>query len=170
MKVTCEVSQSSSLVPILFILYINDIVNCAKLLKFISFADDTNIFFSDKNTKLIFDTLNKGLDNLTVWFKINKGCLNVKKTNYIVFGVKSTMNSEFFIDNNVIAKVHSSKYLGIIIDERLKWQEHINAVANKVSKSLGVIYNMKNALPVSILPMLHAYISVLSILQYGMGL
>ena len=45
-------------------------------------------------------------------------------------------NSELFIDNNVITKVHSSKFLGIIIDEQLKWQEHINAVANKVSKSL----------------------------------
>ena len=55
-------------------------------------------------------------------------------------------NSELFIDNNVIIKVHSSKFLGIIIDEKLKWQEHINAVANKVSKSLGVIYKMKNAL------------------------
>ena len=62
--------------------------------------------------------------------------------------------SELFIDNNVIAKVHFSTFLRIIIDEKLKWQEHINAVANKVSKSLGVIYKMENARPVSILPML----------------
>ena len=69
--------------------------------------------------------------------------------------VKNIMNnnSELFIDNNVIRKFHSSKFLGIIIDEKLKWQDHINAVANKVSKSLGVIYKMKNALSVSILPM-----------------
>ena len=64
--------------------------------------------------------------------------------------------SELFIDNNVITKVHSSKFLGIIIDEKLKWQDYINAVANKVSKSLGVIYKMKNALPVTILPMLYS--------------
>ena len=53
-------------------------------------------------------------------------------------------NSELFIDNNVITKVCSSKCLGIVIDEKLKWQKHINVVANTVSKSLGVIYKMKN--------------------------
>ena len=70
-------------------------------------------------------------------------------------------NSELFIDNNVIANIHSSKFLWIIIDEKLKWQEHINAVANKVSKSLSVIYKMKNALPVSILPMLYSTLILL---------
>ena len=42
-----------------------------------------------------------------------------------------TNNSELFLDNNVIAKVNSTTFLGIIIDVKLKWQEHINAVANK---------------------------------------
>ena len=60
-------------------------VNCSKLLQFILFADDTNIFFSEKNHKFVFDTLNKELDNLSVWFKTNKLFLNVKKINYIVF-------------------------------------------------------------------------------------
>ena len=71
-----------------------------------------NIFFSDKNQNIVFDTLNKELDNWSVWFKINKLSLNVKKTNYIVFDEKYIMNnnSELFIDNNVIAKVHSSKF------------------------------------------------------------
>ena len=80
------------------------------------------------------------------------------KTSYIVFLGKNIINnnSELFIDNNVITKVHSSKFLEIIIDEKLKWQEHINAVANKISKSLGVMYKIKNALPVLILPMLYS--------------
>ena len=49
---------------------------------------------------------------------------------YLVWKKIMNNNSELFIDNNVIAKVHSSTFLGIIIDEKLKWQEHINAVAN----------------------------------------
>ena len=58
------------------------------------------------------ETLNKELDNLYVWFKINKLSFNVKKTNYIVFGWENITNnySELFIHNNVIAKVHSSKF------------------------------------------------------------
>ena len=86
-------SQCFSVCPLLFILYINDIVNCSKLLKFILFADNTNIFFSNKNHKFVFDNLNKELDNLSVWFKTNKLSLKVKKTNYSVFGEKNIMNN-----------------------------------------------------------------------------
>ena len=116
------------------------------------------IYFFGQIQKFVFDTLNKELDNLSVWFTINKLSLNVKKTNYIVFGWENIMNnnSESFKDHNVISKINSSKYLGIIIDEKYKWQEHINAVTNKENISLGVIYKIKNALPVSILPLLHS--------------
>ena len=51
------------------------------------------IFFFDKNHKFVFDTLNKELDNLSVLFKTNKLSLNVKKTNYIVFGGKNITNN-----------------------------------------------------------------------------
>ena len=128
LKVTCGGPNGSILGPLLFILYINDMVNCSKLLKFILFADDTSIFFSDKIHKFVFDTLNKELDNLSVLFKINNLSPNVKKTNYIAFGGGNIMNNnnELFIHNNVITKVKSSHFFGIIIDEKHKWQEHIN--------------------------------------------
>ena len=137
-------------------------VNCSKLLK-LYYLPTIQIYIFRKKSKFVFDTLNKELYNLSVWFKINTLSLNVKKTNYIVFGRKNITNndSELFIDNNVITKVHSSKFLGITIDEKLKWQEYINAVANKVSNSLGEIYKMKNALPVSILPMLYSTLILL---------
>ena len=48
-QISCGVPQGSVLGPKLFILYINDICNVSKLLKFILFADDTNILYSDSN-------------------------------------------------------------------------------------------------------------------------
>ena len=68
-------------------------VKSSKLLEFILFADDTNIFFFGQNHKFVFYALNKELDNLSVWFKINKLSLIVKKTNYIVYGGEYIMNN-----------------------------------------------------------------------------
>ena len=51
---TCVVSQGSILGSLLFLIYVNDLSMCSKFLKFILFADDTNIFFSDKSIHYCF--------------------------------------------------------------------------------------------------------------------
>ena len=66
-------------------LYINDICNVSEVLKFILFADDTNLFMSGKDIQLISAVLNRELVELNTWFKVDKLSLNVKKTNFIVF-------------------------------------------------------------------------------------
>ena len=68
--------------PLLFIIYLNDIQNCSNLFKFIIFADDTNLFVSDKNLVDLVISVNVELQKLSMWFKANKLSLNVKKTNY----------------------------------------------------------------------------------------
>ena len=65
--IKCGVPQSSILGPLLFLIYINDICDVSKVLDFILFADDTYIFFSQKNVNVIEKTLNEELPNLTDW-------------------------------------------------------------------------------------------------------
>ena len=55
------------------------------MLKFILFADDTNMFYSGKYLNTVFDILNIESAKLSNWFKVNKLSLNVKKTTYIIF-------------------------------------------------------------------------------------
>ena len=86
MNVVCGVPQGSILGPKLFILYVNDICNVSSLLRFVLFADDTNIFLSGDDVKEISNTLSKQLDKLNSWFAANKLSLNVSKTNYMIFG------------------------------------------------------------------------------------
>ena len=96
---------------------------CSKCLKFILFADDINIFFSDKSIDYCFEIFNNELINLSEWFKANKLSLNLKETGYIVFGRGKSIAKVFFtIDDSVITRVISTKFLGVIIIEDLKWK------------------------------------------------
>ena len=84
-KVICGVPQGSILGPILFFIYINDLYNVSKLMKFIIFADDTNMFLSNSNLDYPGSVVNNELNNLVIWFRANKLSLNVDKTNFMMF-------------------------------------------------------------------------------------
>ena len=111
------VPQGSILGPLLFLLFINDIVNVIPELKVKLFADDTNIFLFNKNLNLLFSEANKALDKLSTWFSVNKLSINVDKTHYCIFrksGQKLncyTQYPELKLNNQIIERVQSTKYL-----------------------------------------------------------
>lgn len=158
LQITCGVPQGSILGPLLFIIYINDIVNVSKLVTPIMFADDTNLFFSGRKISNLVSTVNSELDKINTWFKLNKLSLNVKKTNFIMFASKrnSSINSslntlEIKIDNSKIEQVHSSKFLGVIINQTLSWNDHIHVIQQKIHKNSGIIRRLSKSLPQSVL-------------------
>ena len=85
LEITCGVPQGSILGPQLFILYVNDMCNVSKLLKFILFADDTNIFYSHDRLPELVNVLNTELDNMYTWFCVNK--LSLKGALYRIYQV-----------------------------------------------------------------------------------
>ena len=85
-QIVCGVPQGSILGPILFLLYINDLANISNKLKFILYADDTNVFCTGQNCVNVIKTMNDELKKLSIWFQLNKLSLNVDKTNYMLFG------------------------------------------------------------------------------------
>jgi putative NIF3 family GTP cyclohydrolase 1 type 2 len=140
LKVVCGVPQGSILGPKLFIMYINDICNVSNKLKFILFADDTNIFYSHVNLDNLVSIVNDELKKLYDWFAVNKLSLNLLKTNYMLFKKSNTEpNVDLCMKNCKIKRVFVTKFLGVMIDEDLNWKNHINHVKTKLSKSIAIL-------------------------------
>ena len=90
--------------------------------------------------------LNSELEKLSLWLRSNKLSLNVQKTYYMVFHrarVKSDEHAVITIDNVILQRTNSFKYLGVIIDYKLNWTQHIAHVRNKISKGIGIMYRAK---------------------------
>ena len=157
-QISCGVPKGSVLGPKLFILYINDICNVSKLLKFISFADDTHILYSDSNVHNLISIMNHELDKLYTWFSVNKLSLNASKTNYMVFGRrKINCDVDVKINSSQITRVNKTQFLGIMIDEQLNWKEQIHQVQTGLSRITGVMYRANHVLgTASLLTLYHS--------------
>ena len=145
LNVLCGVPQGSTLGPKLFILYVNDICTISKILKFVLFADDTNSFCSGHDAIQLSRDISNALDKLSVWFAVNKLILNVSNTNLMVFGNSKHRNTtlQVSIKNSNIKRVNVTKFLGILIDDRLNWKQHISLICSKLSKFIAIIYKKK---------------------------
>ena len=145
----CGVPQGSVLGPLFFLLYVNDMAKACKDLDLVLFADDTNIFAEGPDYNQLVLKVNKGLEQLSQWFKCNRLTLNLKKTEYMYFGCPGKRNpgsGTLMIGNEQIRKVESAKFLGVTIDDGLKWSTHIEKVKTKVSQLLGVVGRTRSAL------------------------
>jgi hypothetical protein len=157
-KVIYGVPQGSILGPLLFILYINDIVNCSEVLQLYLFADDTTVFHSDSDFQKLITVLNFELNKLNMWFKANKLSVNVQKTKYILFGFKTAPVSDSYslmLDSYTLERVNSIKFLGVYIDEKLTWSFHINHVCSKIARGLGILGRLRHIFPLTILSTLY---------------
>lgn len=147
-EVSTGVPQGSTLGPLLFLIYINDIVRSSNILEFTLFADDTSIILSGPNLVNLTTIINSELKYVSTWLSANKLSLNISKTHYMVFaGSRGTdENLSIKICDNNIERCYSTKYLGIIIDCKLTWKEHVKYIHGKLSKSCGIMYKIKHIL------------------------
>ena len=153
--------QGSTLGPLLFTLYINDITSVVSRDTMIFlYADDTAIFSRDKSVDGINRVLNRDMAEISKWLQVNVLTLNANKTKSMLFGTQAKLgrgenNLHVQIDNTPIDNVSQFKYLGVLLDPSLTWNHHIDGLVKKTNKRVGVLRRVKCVLPQHTLSLLY---------------
>ena len=144
-NILCGIPQG----PLLFLIYINDISSVIKNSKVSMYADDTVVYISKSNLDNAITLLQSDLDRVYTWCNCNKLTINCKKTKFCLFGMRSsikrskTQDIQLSLSNQILERVCSYKYLGLILDEYLTYNKHIKEMNRLVSHKLYILSKVR---------------------------
>ena len=125
------VPQGSVLGPILFLLYINDLATLDIRGHFTIFADDTTILWSHNDHESLVRIISEDLVKIKQWCDANLLSLNISKTKLVSF--KFVCNDKIKIQDEPLEINENNRFLGILLDNSLKFHNHILALREKLA-------------------------------------
>ncbi len=155
--ITHGVPQGSILGPLFFILFINDLPLASEMCTLL-FADDTTLLLSGKDKEELITNTNNNLRRIKTWFDSNGLTVHAGKTNYMVFNTRkrSQFNGNIKYGKDTLERIgegeanETTKFVGIYIDELLKWKTHINKTKYKITNNLYILSANKHTIPTRI--------------------
>ncbi|CAB4019481.1 Hypothetical predicted protein, partial [Paramuricea clavata] len=144
-----RIPQGSILGPLLFNIFMNDLVSVIKHSKLSAYADATQISYADKDPAKVEEVINSDLSKVDKWYKENRMQRNLSKYQAIVMG-KPNANLEFRCENTTIPNCEEMELLGVTMDNKLKFEKHVAKICRKMSQQTAVLKRMRNILPFEI--------------------
>ena len=115
-------------------MYINDPKNVSNNILSILFADDTNIFIESDSIESTIKMLNSELSKISAWLTENKLTLNISKLHFMIFHRAKTNSIKITLGKSALKHVTYTQFLGVIIDDKLKFDNHISYIKTQYQK------------------------------------
>ena len=133
--------------PLLFILFVNNLNQAAELSSVHHFVDDTNLLTIESSLRKINKHINRDLKLTVDWIRANKLSLNASKTEIVIFKARNktiTKHLTFRISGQKIEPSWQVRYLGVILQEDLHWNTYLTSLIKKLSRSTGLLSKVRH--------------------------
>ena len=146
-RIVCGVPQGSLLVPLLFLIYINDLPSLDHSIGR-SFADDTNLTCSAVDLSILQTEMSNDLNRIFNWLSSNKLTLNILKTDFMAIGSRQRIatlagNISLSVNGLTLQQVETAKCLALTIDQFLTWRNHLQSVRQKVGCGIRILNSIR---------------------------
>ena len=140
-----SVPQCGVLAPYLFNLYSNDLIAYISECSSVVYADDNSVTLVGHSIPILYDLMNDVLIKISTWCRYNGLKVNSEKTKYLFFSssrVELDDHLKLYLDGNDIERVKCFKYLGMHIDDSLKFHEQILRLNGSLSRICAITYRI----------------------------
>ena len=156
MPLSVGVPEGSILGPLLFLVYVNDFQFACHNANPKLFADDSNLFVTGTNLNELYEAANLACSQVSHWFKCNRLTVNYSKSVYLLFFPHKDDDNCILskilgitLNNNLIKRVNVTKFLGVLIDDKLSFEKHVNSIVCKINGLNSMLYRRRDYIPMN---------------------